>query len=122
MCITNPLSRLSATALGLCAMVLAASPPAFAQTPWDVQDQAEIWGRLQEKRLIRPAEPARAETAKRAQSSTGAAVHAAGRADAAGTDPRHRSGHGTGLRTRPTPEVEATPSAAKLPAPGQPCT
>ncbi len=118
----NASSRLSATALCLCATVLAASPPAFAQTPWDAQDQADMWGRLQAQRLIRSSEPARAEIAKRDQSSAPAPVHAAGRDDTAAPDPRHGSRDGARLRTRPAPEARATTTATKPSAPGQPCT
>jgi hypothetical protein len=104
-------SRLPATVLCLCVMVLAASPPAFAQTLWDAQDQADMWGRLQAQGLIRSPESARAEAAKRGKPSAPARLHEAGRDDAAGADPRRRSGHGSGLRTQSTPEVTAVPDA-----------
>ena len=52
--------RLPATALCLCALVLAASPPAFAQNLWEAQDQADMWGRLQAQGLIRSPDAARA--------------------------------------------------------------
>ena len=106
---TNLHSRLPATALCLCAMVLAASPPAFAQTLWDAQDQADMWGRLQAQGLIRSPESARAEAAKRGKPSAPARLHEADRDEAAGADPRRRSGHGSGLRTPPTPDATALP-------------
>ncbi|HEX2082395.1 MAG TPA: hypothetical protein VHF86_02795, partial [Xanthomonadaceae bacterium] len=62
---TNLHSRSSIAALCLCAMVLAASPPAFAQSQWDAQDQADMWGRLQAQGLVRSPESARAKAAKR---------------------------------------------------------
>ncbi len=125
---TNLHSRLPATALCLCAMVLTASPPAFAQTSWDAQDQADMWGRLQAQGLIRSSESTRAEAAKRGKPSAPARLHEAGRDDAAGADPRRRSGHGSGPRTPPTPDATALPDAevttdASTPsAPGRPCT
>jgi len=108
---TNLHSRLPATALCLCAMVLAASPPAFAQTRWDAQDQADMWGRLQAQGLIRSPESARAEAAKRGMPLAPARLREAARDDAAGADPRRRSGHGSGLRTPPTPDATALPDA-----------
>ena len=108
---TNLQSRLPATALCLCALVLAASPPAFAQTPWDAQDQADMSGRLQAQGLIRSPESARAEAAKRNKLSAPARLHEADRDDAAGADPRRRSGHGSGPRTPPTPDATALPDA-----------
>lgn len=125
---TNLHSRLPAITLCLCAMVLAASPPAFAQTPWDAQDQADTWGRLQAQGLIRSPESARAEAAKRSKPSAPGRLYEAGRDDAAGADPRRRSGHGSGLRTPPTPDATALPDAevttdaATPSAPGRPCT
>jgi hypothetical protein len=105
---TNLHSRLPATALYLCALVLAASSSAFAQTPWDAQDQADMSGRLQAQGLIRSPESARAEAAKRGKLSAPARLHEADRDDAAGADPRRRSGHGSGPRT---PDATALPDA-----------
>jgi hypothetical protein len=123
---TNLHSRLPATALCLCAMVLAASPPAFAQTLWDAQDQADMWGRLQAQGLIRSPESARAEAAKRGKPSAPPRLHETDRDEAAGADPRRRYGHGSGLRTPPAPDatalhdVKVTTDAAPPSAPGQP--
>ena len=103
--------RLPATALCLCALVLAASPPAFAQNLWDAQDQADMWGRLQAQGLIRSPDAARAESVKRGKPSASPRLHEADRDDAAGADSRRRYGHGSGPRTPPTPEVTAVPDA-----------
>ena len=101
-------SRLPATALCLCAMVLAASPPTFAQTVWDAQDQADMWGRLQAQGLIRSPESARAEAAKRGKPSAPARLHEADGDDAAGRILEARSGQGSGP---PTPDATALSDA-----------
>ena len=105
-------SRLPATALCLCAMVLAASPPAFAQTLWEAQDQADMWGRLQAQGLIKSPESARAEAAKRNKPSAPSRLHETDRDEAAGADARRRYGHGSGQRTQSTPEVATVPDDA----------
>jgi hypothetical protein len=87
--------------------VLAASPLAFAQTPWDAQDQADMWGRLQAQGLIRSPESARAEAAKRGKPPAPPRLHEADRDDASGADSRHRSRHGSEPRTPPTPDAMA---------------
>lgn len=53
MSIRNPRSRLPATAWWLCALALAATPLAFAQSPWDGQDQTEMLRRLEAQGLVR---------------------------------------------------------------------
>jgi hypothetical protein len=92
-------------------MVLAVSPPAFAQNLWDAQDQADMWGRLQAQDLIKSPESTRAEAAKRGKPSAPPRLHETDRDDAAGADPRRRQGHGNELRTPPTPEATAVPDA-----------
>ena len=103
---TNPHSRRPVTALCLCAMALAASPPAFAQSQWDAQDQADMWGRLQAQGLVRSPEPARADAAKRGKPSA-PALHEANRDDAAGADLRPRSGNGSAPRTPSAHDAKA---------------
>jgi hypothetical protein len=53
MSIRNPRSRLPATAWWLCGLALAAPPLAFAQSPWDGQDQTEMLRRLEAQGLVR---------------------------------------------------------------------
>jgi hypothetical protein len=100
-------SRLPAPALCLCAMVLASNPPALAQSQWDAQDQADMWGRLQAQGLVRSPESARAEAAKRGKPSAPAPLHEPDRDGAAGADLRPRSGHGSAPRTLPTHDATA---------------
>lgn len=52
MSIRNPRSRLPATAWWLCGLALAATPLAFAQSPWDGQDQTEMLRRLEAQGLV----------------------------------------------------------------------
>lgn len=124
----NPLPRSPATALCLCALLLAASLPAFAQTPWDAQDQTDMWRRLQAQGMVRPPESARTEAATQGEPSAMARFHEAGRDGATGADPRRRSGQGRPLRTPLAPEARALPHAGattdvETPStPAQPCT
>ncbi|NZA26531.1 hypothetical protein H0E84_09045 [Luteimonas sp. SJ-92] len=123
---TNLRSRLPATVLCLCALMLAASPPAFAQTPWDAQDQTDMWRGLKAQGLIRSPESASAKAANRGKPSASGRLQEVGPKDAAGAELRYRSGHGSGLRTLPTPDATALPDAkvttdaATPPAPGGP--
>jgi hypothetical protein len=110
-------SRLPSTALCLCAMLLVSSLSAFAQTPWDAQDQADMLRGLQAQGLVRSPESARAEAAGRGEPSPLTRVHEAGR-----DDPRRRSGHGRGPGTPPRPDAKAGTDAATPSMQGTPCT
>lgn len=100
---TNKLhSRLPAFALCLCAMVLAASPAAYAQTPFDAQDQADTWRRLQAQGLIRSPEPARTGAAKRGEPPTPARLHEAARNKGDDADVRCRAGQASNEQTPDT--------------------
>lgn len=111
---TNELhSRLPAFALCLCAMVLAASPAAHAQTPVDAQDQADTWRRLQAQGLIRAPEPARTRTAKRGEPSAPARLHEAARNNRDDADVRCRTGK---VSNPQTPDTTTPPDTLAIDA------
>jgi hypothetical protein len=116
---TNHLhSRLPALALCLCALVLAASPAAQAQTPFDVQDQADTWRRLQAQGLIRSPEPARTGAANRGEPSTPARLQEAARNKGGDADVRCHPGQDSKAQTpaATTPADTAAIDAAILSA------
>lgn len=97
---TNHLhSRLPVLALCLCALVLAAGPAAQAQTPFDAQDQADTWRRLQAQGLIRSPEPARTGATKRGEPPTPAHLHEAARNKGDDADVRCHSGQASNAPT-----------------------
>ena len=73
-------SRLPATALSLVALVLfTATTPALAQTAWDIQDQADMLGRLTAQGLVRSMDSIRVRGDERARAPAPARLREADR-------------------------------------------
>lgn len=92
-------SRLPATALSLVVLVFTATTPARAQTAWDVQDQADMLGRLTAQGLVRSMDPVRPRADVQHRTPAPARLHQDDRDNAAGVDPRRSFGHERGART-----------------------